>query len=136
MDTNRVSFNGIDLTSYVSNTELAHDADDKNRWHEKLAGLPQSSITVTGTWESDLPTLANIFAERLPDSEVNVWQPDGRWQSIKARLAHWWPLRWLKVRWRVYTTRGIPDIDPQTGAITVNTTAPIVVTTATRRGRR
>lgn len=130
----RLSLNGIDLSGYVSNMDLSHDGDDKSEWHEKIEGLQQSSITVTGTWESDLPTLVNIFTEHFPERDITILQPDGRWQAIKARLARWWPMRWIKVRWRVYTTRGVPRLNPETGTITFSTTAPITVATVTRRG--
>lgn len=133
---NRLSLNGIDLSGYVSNTELAHDRDDKNHWHERLPGLKDASMSITGTWDMDLTSLANLYANDHPERKIIVQQPDGRWQAVKARLARRWPLRWLKVRWRVYTTRGMPRLDPETGVITVSTTESITVTTVTRRGGR
>lgn len=134
MTPDRLSLNGIDLSGYVANTGLTiYDRDDKNHWHERLSGFQQASMSITGTWDTDLTSLANLYAER--NQAVIVQQPDGRWQAVKARLARWRPLRWLKVRWRVYTTQGTPRLDPETGTITVNTTAPVTVAIVTQRGR-
>lgn len=134
----RLSFNGVDLSGYVANTELAHgpdDADKDTRRDSLIAGLAQASMTISGTWEADMSSFAAMFANDYPDRAIEIGQPDGRWQAIKARLARWWPLRRLKVRWLVYTTRGLPQVDPHTGVITVSTTAPVTVSIVTRRGR-
>lgn len=105
-------FNGVDLSGYVTNMQLGHDGDDKEPWCDTLAGLKQSSFTVSGTFDNT----AGYFPPPPSEHKVRVSYetPDGRWQTFKWRLKRHWPFRWLKVRFITYTWEGV--LEPWDGS--------------------
>lgn len=120
---------GIDLTGYVSKVDLSHGRDDETPWKEQLAGLKESSFTVSGSFDTGAFTLP------AQQTQLTVDVPDGRWQRLKSRLAQRWPFRWLKVRCLRFTTIGSLQYDADTGVATINGASHITVNVVTRRGK-
>lgn len=100
-----------DVTSFTKGVVIDHAVPGSETWGERLAGLKESSMSLTFDNSAGLAPLTPYFPAPQPKVRVSVEVPDGRWQSFKWEAKHRFPrlLRRLKVRYITHTFDAVLD---------------------------